>query len=65
MGEFIKPDCQLIGEDGNTMSLLAIASRALKGAGYNSKASEMRERVFKAGSYDEALNIIQEYVNAS
>ena len=37
-------------------------SAALKKAGLRDKAEEMAARVFKAGSYEEALGIMQEYV---
>ena len=38
-------------------------TRTLKSAGYEEKANEMFERItFNAKSYDEALNIISEYV---
>ena len=50
-------------QDGNIFNLMGIASRTLKSAGYEEKANEMFERItFNAKSYDEALNIISEYV---
>lgn len=59
----IKPTAQLVGENGNIYNLLAIASKALKGAGLDDQAKEMRNKVFsEARSYDEALRIIMEYV---
>lgn len=58
-----KPDCPLIGQDGNVFNLIGIASRTLKENGMASEASEMSSRVFASGSYDEALSIIGEYVN--
>ena len=45
-----KPDCALIGQDGNIFNL-------------KDQAKEMKERVFASGSYGEALCIIGEYVN--
>ena len=58
-----KPDCPLIGQDGNIFNLLGIASRTLKNHDMADEASEMRNRVMSSGSYDEALSIIGEYVN--
>lgn len=58
-----KPDCKLIGEDGNIFNLMGIASRTLKQNGLKDEAKEMCSRVTSSGSYCEALNIIGEYVN--
>ena len=57
-----KPVVQLIGQDGNVFNLVGICSRALKKAGRFEEAKAMQERVFKAGSYTEALGILSEYV---
>lgn len=59
-----KPTAKLIGADGNVFNLIGIASKALKRAGLRDQATEMSQRVFNCGSYDEALQIIQEYVDA-
>lgn len=59
-----RPQAKLIGEDGNIFNLMGIASRTLKDAGYKQEATEMIERITTtAKSYDEALNIISQYVN--
>lgn len=58
-----RPDCPLIGEDGNIFNLVGIASRTLKEAGQPDQAQEMAQRVFASGSYEEALGILGEYVN--
>lgn len=58
-----KPDCPLIGQDGNIFNLMGIASKTLKQNGMAEEAQEMRERITASGSYHEALNIIGEYVN--
>ena len=60
--EVKKPKAKLIGADGNIFNLIGIASRSLKRAGQNDKATEMSKRVMSSGSYDEALSIIMEYV---
>ena len=58
-----RPDCPLIGQDGNIFNLVGIASRTLKRNGLSAEASEMTAKVLSSGSYDEALGIIGEYVN--
>lgn len=58
-----KPDCPLIGQDGNIFNLMGIASRTLKQSGMADEAKAMQERITVSGSYDEALHIIGEYVN--
>ena len=59
-----KPDCALIGEDGNIFNLMGIASQTLRRNGMQAESMEMTKRITSdAHSYDEALNIIGEYVN--
>lgn len=58
-----KPDCPLIGQNGNIFHLMGIASRTLKQNGMKEQAAEMCDRIRTSGSYDEALNILGEYVN--
>ena len=61
--EKLKPDCALIGQDGNIFNLLGIASHTLKQNGMADESKEMCSRVTSSESYCEALNIIGEYVN--
>ena len=61
--EKVKPDCELIGQDGNIFNLMGIASHTLKQNGMADEAKEMCSRVTSSESYCEALNIIGEYVN--
>ena len=56
-----KPKVKLVGEDGNVYNLIGICSRALKKAGQSEKAKEMSEKIFKSGSYHEALAIMMDY----
>ncbi len=58
-----KPDCPLIGENGNIFNLVGIAAKTLRRNGLSEEASEMTNKVFASGSYEEALGIIGEYVN--
>lgn len=61
--EMVKPDCPLIGADGNIFNLMGIASRTLRRCGMADEAKEMCDRITDSGSYHEALGIIGEYVN--
>ncbi len=58
-----KPDCPLIGQDGNIFNLMGIASRTLRENGLEDRAKEMCVRIRESGDYYEALGVIGEYVN--
>lgn len=58
-----KPDCELIGQDGNIFNLMGIASSTLRRNGMAEQATEMCTRIRAYDSYDAALSIIGEYVN--
>lgn len=58
-----KPDCPLIGADGNIFNLMGIAAKTLRRNGMADEAKEMTNRIYASGSYDQALGIIGEYVN--
>jgi hypothetical protein len=47
--------------DGNIFGVMGSCIRALKRAGKPEWAKRLQERVFKAGNYDQALAICQEY----
>ena len=61
--EYVKPDCPLIGTDGNIFHLIGKASETLRKNGMQEQAEEMRNRIFQCQSYDSALSIIGDYVN--
>lgn len=61
--EFNKVDAKIIGADGNVFNLIGICQRALRKNGYNKEAKEMQERIYTCKNYDEALNIMMDYVN--
>ena len=46
-----KPDCELIGQDGNVFNLMGIASRTLRRNGMADEATEMCNRIHDSGSY--------------
>ena len=58
----MKPKCQLTGADGNIFNLMGLARKALREAGQRELGEEMTNRVYGAKSYDQALQIIMEYV---
>ena len=51
------------GESGNIFYIIATASLALRLECRDSDANQMRTRVMMSKSYDEALEIIAEYVD--
>ncbi len=58
-----RPKSPIIGADGNILNLMSIASRTLKQHGFEDEAKEMNIRIStEAKDYDDALNIISEYV---
>nr|WP_304058951.1 hypothetical protein [Enterocloster clostridioformis] len=59
-----KPECPLIGENGNIFHLIGVASRTLRDNGLAGQAQEMQKRITGGDchSYEEALSIIGEYV---
>ena len=58
----MKPTCKLTGEDSNIFNLAGKAAGALRKAGQGDKVTEMNNKIFACGSYEEALNVIGEYV---
>ena len=57
-----KPVCRLVGTDGNVFSIIGHVRRTLRTAGQADQAQEFTDRAFKAGSYDEVLQLCMEYV---
>ncbi len=58
-----KPDCPLIGTDGNIFALMGRASQTLRENGMADQAREMRNKITQCQSYHSALAIIGDYVN--
>jgi len=57
-----KPLCRLIGEDGNVFVLTSIVAKVLKKNNLHEQVKEMTDRILNCGSYNDALNIISDYV---
>jgi hypothetical protein len=60
----MKPKVKLVGTDGNVFVLLGKCTQALKRAGQPEAAKELLKKVTSSGSYDEALALMCEYVDA-
>ena len=61
--EKFKPDCPLIGANGNIFNLLGIAKKTLIDNGMVAESKEMCSKVYQCGSYSEALNVLDDYVH--
>lgn len=57
-----KPTVVLTGENGNVFNLLAICVRGLEQAGLREESKELTEKIWACESYNEALNLMGEYV---
>ena len=58
----MKPTCKLIGGDGNVFVLAAQVTKVLKKAGLLEQSKEFNSKLWSCESYDEALCLMQEYV---
>lgn len=59
----MKTKAKVIGEDGNVFNTLGICKKALERDFKVNEAKVMQQRVLQSGSYEEALSIMQEYVD--
>ena len=58
----MKPECKLIGEDGNVFNIIGRVSKSLQQAGLKKEAAEFQNKAFNSGSYDEVLQLAMKYV---
>lgn len=61
--DFKKVNAQIIGVDGNVFNLLGVCQRELKRNRYYAEADELANRVYSSHNYEEALQIMLDYVN--
>lgn len=61
-GGFKKVKAKIIGVDSNVFNLIGICTRSLKENGYSNEAKELQQRVTSSKSFDEALQIMMDYV---
>jgi len=57
-----KPQCALVGTDGNVFSIIGRVRYALRKDGQEDRAREFVERAFRSRSYDGVLQLCLEYV---
>lgn len=62
---YLKPECELIGTDGNVFAIIGKVNATLKRVGQHAKSMEFSDKAMKAGSYDEVLRLLQDYVEVS
>lgn len=53
---------QLSNKDGNIFAIIGRASQALRIAGFKDEAKEMSSKAMKTHSYQDALDVIADYV---
>ena len=63
--EFVKPECKLVGTDGNVFAIIGKVSGALKRAGYRDKAEEFSNKAMDSESYQAVLQLCFKYVDVS
>ena len=56
---------KLVGTDGNVFALGGKVSKALKQGGYPELASEFTTALFQCHSYDDALQLMMDYVEVT
>lgn len=58
----MKPECKLLGEDGNVFNIIGLVARTLQKAGLKEQAKEFKEKAFACNSYNEVLALTMKYV---
>jgi len=57
-----KPECKLSGEEGNVFSIIGRVRNVLNSSKRQAEAREFMKKAFASSSYDEVLNLAQNYV---
>jgi len=60
----IKPEVQLVGEDGNAFSIMARVGMALRKAGADKEYIDQYQQEAMSGDYDNLLAVTMQYVDA-
>ena len=60
-----RPNCKLIGTDGNVFSIIGKVSATLKKAGMKDEARDFVNKAFNASSYNAVLVLATQYVRVS
>jgi len=58
-----KPECKLVGTDGNVFAIIGNVSKTLKRAGLRDKAEEFSKKAMSQKSYEDVLTLIHNYVS--
>lgn len=58
-----KPKCKLTGTDGNVFALAGRVTEVLRKAKLHAEAKEFSSKLFNCGSYNEALQLMMQYVD--
>ena len=61
--EGLRPEAQVIGENGNAFNLIAIVQKALKNVDMTGKSDELSMTYFRCESYEELLQLLAEYAD--
>lgn len=57
-----KPECELIGQDGNVFFVIGRVIKTLRRAGLHEQADEFDSKYPNCQSYDEVLQLAMDYV---
>lgn len=57
-----KPECKLIGEDGNVFAIIGAVKKALRRNDQADKADDFMNKAFTMKSYGDVLYLAGEYV---
>ena len=60
---FDKPECKLLGEDGNVYNIISKVASSLKRAGFHKESSEFKQKALASHSYDDVLMLAAAYVD--
>lgn len=60
--EFNKPQCQLIGTDGNVFAIIGKVKKTLERDKQPERAKEFVDKATSSKSYDEVLTLLHDYV---
>ena len=64
--EDLRPDCELVGQDGNVFNIIGLVSKALRRSDLENKrekVTEWQNQATSCHSYDEVLQLLHKYVN--
>ena len=59
----MKPNCKLIGTDGNVFAIIGKVRETLRQNNQFEESITFSEQATKSSSYDEVLSLVHEYVN--